>query len=207
MPHLSKFIIGFALILQLSGPSALAQCIGEPFDIVAAYKQLEHSEASVKVKHFKVTGKIDKELRASLDKNGPIDVYGKRVDALTKWLITWHWPGAETGNPDFSKSKPALDLSVIIPCWLEFNKAAPTLQRRWVKFVNALVEHEKGHIAIARENFELPAKAVQQAAHDPTLTARSANRIAQVELEKIRQLDIKYDKETEHGKKFGVKFP
>jgi predicted secreted Zn-dependent protease len=209
MAQLSKilFLCGFFALLQVELAWA-QQCPHEPSEIALRYQALEKSNPALQIKHFNISGGSAIEVRDSLDKQGPIDVYGHRSDALTKWKISWDWPGAETGNPDFAKAKPSLDLSMNIPCWTDYVKADQKLQNRWVTFVMALIDHEKGHVDIARDHFERPAQAVHQAAAiNPNLAAREANAIGENELEKIRQLDIKYDRVTEHGKQQGVKFP
>ncbi len=153
------------------------------------------------MQYYDVTGTTSGELRASMTAQGPVDAAGRRNDAFTQWNIDWTWPL----NPDRSciltNATITATITVTFPRWLTTAGASPSLIMAWNNYQRALVEHESGHVSfvVVAENEVLAA--IKGAACD---TAEVA---AEAVVARIRQHDLDYDAETNHGFTQGAHFP
>jgi predicted secreted Zn-dependent protease len=68
---------------------------------------------------YDVEGASARELRAELDRLGPLDAQGRRFDAFTEWAVTWHPPleHSEQGCT-IGAVETRLRVTVTLPRWL-----------------------------------------------------------------------------------------
>ena len=102
------------------------------------------------LEYFDVHGSTARELRAELNRLGPVADNGVRGDAYTRWRINWKFDLTERG-PDCIASHFVVDLSVtmILPRWLPPAGVPADLVALWDQYSTALRFHEDGHHRIA----------------------------------------------------------
>lgn len=153
------------------------------------------------MQYYDVTGTTASELRASMTAQGTVDAAGRHNDAFTMWNIDWTWPL----NPDRScvlaHATITATITVTFPRWLASAGASPSLIVEWNTYQRALVEHEGGHVSFVTATANDVLAAIQAASCD---TAEGA---AQAVVARIRQHDLDYDAETNHGFTQGAHFP
>jgi predicted secreted Zn-dependent protease len=161
---------------------------------------------SVKIVRYKIDGNDKKELRESINKNGPTDNNGKRWDAYTYWKIKWRWPKNEN-NYSFDKTLVSYNITVHLPELENPNKIDRQTKSNWEHYIQQLVFHELGHVRNILNGVKKLKNNLKEAyLNNSQLTTIEANQIAQQTLAKIRELDQRYDHETNHGQSQGVVF-
>ena len=151
--------------------------------------------------YYDITGATSADLRAAMTAQGPVDADGHRNDAFTQWNIDWTWPL----NPDrtciLGSATITATITVTFPRWLPPPGASASLVVAWNTYQQALVVHESGHVAFVIAEEPVVLAAIKGATCD---TAEGA---AEAVVARIRQHDIDYDAETNHGFTQGAHFP
>jgi predicted secreted Zn-dependent protease len=160
---------------------------------------IEHAQ----ILYYDISGSTASELRASMDSLRPKDPYdGNRpVDAYTGWYISWNWPGYGTENCDLSAAVVTYQINVTLPRWQAPAGASPELIVTWERYIQNLSVHEKGHVNNVVSNYPGILTVIQNA------TCSTAETAAQKALESLREFDVNYDRETNHGATQGAVFP
>ncbi len=153
------------------------------------------------VVYYDISGSTERELREQLDVLGPVGSDNIRWDALTSWFIRWNWPGYGSNACNLSVVKVSYDIEVIFPRWISSENASSELIAKWVRYTQALAEHEKWHVDIVIASIQSVTDAIMGATCD---TAEAA---AQAALIPIRQQNASYDETTRHGAMQGARFP
>jgi predicted secreted Zn-dependent protease len=161
----------------------------------------ETSIPNATVTYYDISGSTAEALRAQMDASGPIGDDGYRGDAITRWHIRWNWPGYNTRQCRVNQASVSYEITVLLPRWAPPDDIPFELTERWTNYINALVEHEKGHVDIVVANYLSVADAIQGA------TCETAEAAAQSAVDAIRQLHLSYDAETDHGATQGARFP
>lgn len=151
--------------------------------------------------YYDISGSTQDELRTQLNTLGPVGFDGYKGDATTNWFIRWNWPGYGTSTCNLSAAIISYDIKVIFPRWIPPADASPDLIAKWENYSKLLAEHEKGHVDSVIENFPAVVDAIKGA------TCETADSVGTEFLNKIRQFDIDYDAETQHGATQGARFP
>jgi predicted secreted Zn-dependent protease len=96
-----------------------------------------------------------------------------------------------------------LDISMTFPQWTNDSAAAPQLVQHWRTYYSALVKHEEGHKAIASG-----AAADIREAGSKIPSQLGCNELAKA-IEKITGeiREREYDRDTDHGRTQGARFP
>ncbi len=103
---------------------------------------------------YDVEGASARELRAALDRRGPIDAHGQHSDAFTEWSLTWHLhtepseQGCAIGGVE-----TRLKVNVTLPRWLSPVEATATPDRPTATPDEPPLEPEPGE---AREGAAAP---------------------------------------------------
>lgn len=154
---------------------------------------------------YDVEGSTAKELRASLDKLGPLDDTG-RHDAYTKYYVRWFYDydRAET-TCRVKNVRATVEVTYTFPNW---PGETPELRERWQRYLEALRTHEKGHTqnGIDAARFLVTGIRELPPAGDCDTAGARANQKANEELELARARDAEYDEETQHGARQGATF-
>jgi predicted secreted Zn-dependent protease len=156
---------------------------------------------NVSVIYYDIYGSSVKELRREMHAKHPSGFDGFNGDATTKWSIRWTWKGYGTNQCDLSSAKVTYSIQVIMPRWTPPENANPELVARWNKYIQALNEHEKGHVDYVIAHYQSVREAILGA------ICSTADAAAKAALDPIRQHDVEYDAETKHGATQGARFP
>jgi predicted secreted Zn-dependent protease len=151
--------------------------------------------------YYDITGSTEDELRAQLNTLGPVGYDGYKGDATTEWFIRWNWPGYGTSTCDLGAADISHDIKVVFPRWSPNADASPDLIAKWAAYTKVLAEHEKGHVDSVLENFPAIVDAIKGA------TCETADSVGNEFLKELRQFDVEYDAETQHGATQGARFP
>lgn len=175
-----------------------------------ASAQASEPIVTVDENYYDITGSTADELRAQLDQLGPLDPWNERHDAQTDWFVSWSYPYAD--QADGCGTGPVtveVNVTFTYPWWEPPATAAPDLVAHWEAYGEALRTHEDGHQQIGLET----AWAVQQALNEvpPQATCAELDQLVdatgQQILDEFRQIEIDYDRETDHGATQGARFP
>jgi predicted secreted Zn-dependent protease len=160
--------------------------------------------------YYDVAGNSAAELRRALDANGPIDESGHRVDAYTRWRVSWTYEAVPDANGcALHNVESSLAVTITLPRWSPAPGAPADLVRAWQRYVKALRVHENGHYAhgvSASEDVTALAKAFRMQS-DCKTTAQAFKRQALAIVDKYKAADATYDRDTKHGQTQGVTFP
>ena len=161
----------------------------------------EEINKDVTYAYYTVPGSNANEIRDSLNKFGPFDLDGVRHDALTRWIVNWGWPGFGTNKGELNKSEITLKIIVIVPRLEDESKLKPELKLRWNKYISKLIEHENGHIKIARD--------CQKEIRESVMRSKPliANDLASGIVKKYIELEKAFDLKSDHGINDGATFP
>jgi predicted secreted Zn-dependent protease len=157
--------------------------------------------ADATMQYYDVTGTTAGELRGSINTQGPLDSGGRRNDALTMWNIDWTWPLNPDSSCILSGATINTTIAVTFPRWLPPAGASAALVQQWNTYEEALVTHESGHVTFVLATAPDVLAAIKGA------TCATAEAAAQAAVGRIRQHDIDYDTETNHGATQGARFP
>ena len=162
------------------------------------------------VHYYDVKGRTLDELRGDVFSRGPYDQFkGQRFAGWTSWQIKW-WLDhrASQDSCRVVSARTETHVTYTMPRWSDERQAATDLQQAWRRFVDALIDHEKGHGRIARQLGERIKIAIQ--ALPPRATCRDleqqANTLAQAMIRDDKEQEA-YDRRTSHGEKQGASFP
>ena len=169
--------------------------------IINQWQPVNHYFPSATVLNYEITGSTAEDLRAQMDFLGPIDDNGHRYDALTRWFIRWYWPGFGQSPCELDKATVSYEVKVIFPRWIPLKDALPKLVAQWEDYINALAEHEKGHVDYFVKNYQSVTVAIKNA------NCHTADSAAHAALVPLRKHDDEYDAITDHGKTQGARFP
>ncbi len=158
---------------------------------------------------YDIQGDSDTELRAQMDAKGP-ELDGDRHDAYTSWHVTWKFPFVK--NDEGCTTGPVTtDVRVVVtlPRWLGYADVNDPLVRRWIRYLDALQEHESGHRLTGINAASDITEQLPQLPPKPTCpeAEETANALARKILEGHRARDVEYDAETKHGATQGATFP
>lgn len=155
---------------------------------------------NVAIAWYEVEGATPAAVRASLDARRPTDPNdGARVDALTRWSISWQWLGSPADPCGLSQATVGFAASVQLP-----RLAVPVmadLRAAWDRYVAALARHEAKHVRAAYAGRTEVLVALRGA------TCATANTAGEAALARIHEEARALDRATDHGRREGARFP
>ncbi len=162
------------------------------------------------IETYDIAGSSDAELRQQMLTAGPLDKTGQtHFDAIATWRVTWAYRWERTGEGCRIFSVDAkLKSKIIVPRWPGAASADPALRTKWEAFSNALLAHEKGHVAYgeaARAEAERAIKALPKMATCEELD-KAAMAAGNAAVNKAKQDELAYDRSTHHGETTGAKW-
>jgi predicted secreted Zn-dependent protease len=177
---------------------------------LAAYAVAGASSVHESVEHYDISGATAQQLRAALNRSGPVDAGGRRYDGLTVWNIAWYPEFHDSGDVcELAAFETSVDIAITLPRWVDRGRAPDELIEQWNEFSRALAEHEREHGAIAltaaatmrKRVGSLPARAnCAELEEDVSSVVRAV-------LREARRAERRFDRTTRHGKKDGARFP
>lgn len=172
---------------------------------------VSNPNVTVKTNYYTITGSTAQQLRQQMNQKGHIDpLSGRRYDAYTGWQISWYYNTTLNNNQcKLHSAKVNTTITFTLPQWKIPSNASQALQTKWNKYINALIQHEKGHEqnGILASNEIL--QRLQTIPSNPSCETlkQNANQLANQVIKKYNQKDITYDKMTKHGITQGAIFP
>lgn len=161
---------------------------------------------------YRISGSTVDDLRMQMNTLSPLD-HGQRVDATTSWYVNWRYNwhyDHPSQNPCYVTSvQVTADITYLYPEWINEDDGDDMLQAKWNNYLNQLAAHEQGHANNGRQaaiEIEKSLLNVQPqtscSALQGMLETTAKNIITQ-----HNAWDVKYDRDTDHGKKQGAIFP
>lgn len=166
---------------------------------------------SIQSEQYVVVGETAAAVRSNLNRNGPYSPIDDRIyDAITRWGVQWSFRYHE--EPDACSLQSAT-IEVVTVTTLPRLSASSRLDAatiaRWQSYLEALEAHEAGHLTSLRRGV----RSLQAAMDDSPLMSTCSelglylNALGNAYQQALREADIAYDADTEHGKTQGATFP
>lgn len=159
------------------------------------------------IDYFTIKGATARELRNELNRLGPIGDTGLRGDGYTHWHIAWKFEFESRGNTCVADNiRVTLEVHMILPRWDPPSDASSSLVALWDRYLTALRFHEDGHynIALAAADEVRRSLVLDRTGGDcPALEKRLNSRANDI-LNRTRQEQAEYDRETDSGRKQGT---
>ena len=167
-------------------------------------------EQTERTHYYAITGSSARELRDAINEKRPVGKDGKPHDAITSWFVRWKYTTTGSSGGCAVKSfDVGLDISMTFPQWTNESAAAPQLVQHWRSYYSALVTHEEGHRAIGSGAAADIREAGSKLPSEPGCNelAKAVEKTAGEILERYRQREREYDRDTDHGRTQGARFP
>jgi predicted secreted Zn-dependent protease len=145
---------------------------------------------------YTVEGSTEDEIRAYMNSVRPGE-----YDALTEWQFQWFVPSDGNGSCNLDGVTIDYKISVKFPQWTPPADAPAELVNKWNGYINALAQHEAGHVQRVVPYVPDLINDIKASSCD------SYNETAQAWLNAIDQSNATYDAETGHGATQGATFP
>lgn len=140
------------------------------------------------VQPYKVVGSSLSEVLSSIRELGPKDQHGISRHAYAGWDIRWSW------DKGIKNPKVRLKLTLIHPAW-DGNCA------EWGRYMDAILRHEMNHL---NNSIKTASKILKTIESSEGLSEEELNQRLAILLQKNREFDLQYDKDTHHGLHEGV---
>lgn len=170
----------------------LAACLS-PSPVVEAPLVIDGAS----IEYYEVYGATLSALSISSAHNAPA-TGTLRQRGSTTWDIRWRYAWNSDRDCDLSRSAVDTEITVTLPHWEPDPAADLETRTEWSRYVHALAEHERGHVALVHEHAARVRPALRAA------TCATADGAAQAVLDELRAAHSRYDEQTENGRKQGA---
>jgi predicted secreted Zn-dependent protease len=154
---------------------------------------------------YDVYGDSPEELKRSLLEVGPRDETGNPRFARTEWTVEWRWSHRTNGGVDPASISLSCKATILLPRYVTTSSSSSDMTSRWASFLTRLEQHEHNHLKhVRRLAPEIKTRIEKADRHNGPLSPSRANRIAHRVIREMRDLDVAYDRQTEHGRTEGV---
>jgi predicted secreted Zn-dependent protease len=161
--------------------------------------------------YYDVDGATAQELRADLNRLGPMDgTEHRRFDAVTHWYVRWRFTYTNVGGGcEISSVSTSADITYAFPRLRRRSTAPAALRRAFAGYLENLLVHEKGHARVGIDIASRIEQGIRRLPPAPTCPVLddAANDLGHALIKEANQLDIDYDAQTQHGKTQGARFP
>jgi predicted secreted Zn-dependent protease len=159
---------------------------------------------------YAITGSTPVELRREMNSKGPRGDDGRRFDGFTRWLVSWRYRYNNTGRGcTIASVTTSVKITITLPEWRNANDGDSATREQWSRYLAALERHEQGHrrhgVAAGHEVDQAIAELPPASTCDAL--GANANALGASILRKYNQLDLDYDRDTDHGATQGARFP
>jgi predicted secreted Zn-dependent protease len=161
-----------------------------------------------RLERYAISGSTPSDLRREMNSKGFRDNGGQIFDGYTRWDITWRYRYNNFGNACAIVSVATrVTVTITLPKWDGEITADNDTRSQWSRYLAALELHERGHRQLAID----AAKEIDRVISGmngkcSTLEAR-ANGAGDAILNRYRQLQLDYDRDTNHDATQGARFP
>lgn len=163
-------------------------------------------EESVEYEHYGVDAS-EGPLRQALTAASPIREDGKTFHGHTQWFVKWrYWWDEDDYGCEINRVAVDFDATITLP---ELEYASDDNQALFDEYIEALDEHELGHVQNGRDAaYEVDAELMELGAMDSCAELETeANALGRRIVKRYNQADRDYDKETGHGRTQGAWLP
>jgi predicted secreted Zn-dependent protease len=179
--------------------------------MLAAVPALAEPTVSESVHYYDVSGATGREVRASLNREGPVSSSdNKRYDAVCRWHVYWKFQYRQRGNA-CGITSAAADVKIVItfPRLKTDETTSPSLVKAFANYTEKLMVHEKGHAQNAIDAARKIEAGILALPSEPTCDAlrTKANDLGHALIKEANQADSDYDRLTRHGATQGARFP
>jgi len=154
---------------------------------------------SMQIEYYDIRGTTFAELRREIDAKGPEGFWGNADSRVSYRFVTRAVPD----GCGIESVRAMADSKVRLPRWANRHAAPPALQDYWDGAARTLELHERGHVQINLD----AAKDVERTLLEmpPQSTCAIATEVAKgraaAVLLRLRERQVSYDRETDHGRK------
>lgn len=163
---------------------------------------------TLELEYFDVHGSTARELRAEMNRIGPVADNGVRGDAYTRWRIDWRFDLTQRG-PECIASNFEIDLAVTmtLPRWVAPPGASADLVALWDRYSAAMRLHEDGHHRIALAAAYEVKRRLEAESREKSCKAleNKLNSAADAVLDEYRARQAEYDRATDSGRTQGTR--
>lgn len=155
--------------------------------------------------YYDVRPRADESIADALSRVSPIRQGGRVFHGYTRWWVEWRFWWRETPNRRCRIDR--VEVSVRGEIQLPELKAGSSNQRdRFLRYRDALHQHELGHYGFALRAGQEIDRGIANLPAEPTCRRLEtvANDIGHGTLSHYRQLEDRYDRETDHGRTQGA---
>ena len=153
-----------------------------------AYPLCEHCS------HYEVTGSTGDEVYNNMRSNAPI-VDGQPMAGVTRF--SWSYQVANCSK--MQEAQISTGIVTSMPHWVDFEQGSSSLKEEWVKFYNALLDHENGHsealVDLTDDNEAIVLN---------SSGCETANEQIHANHSSYRDKNLQYDADTDHGRTQGA---
>jgi predicted secreted Zn-dependent protease len=176
--------------------------------LLGASPVMAKQQVDAKTTYYAVSGWTVRDLRAQMRTLGPSQVgKTKHWGAMTFWNLGWHYRYSRVaGQCVITDINVKVEISYIMPKWVDEDRGNPHTRARWQSFIGALATHEQGHaqhgVDAGAEIERVIAAQPPSSSCDAVGAAAYARGVAIVQ--KYRAIDIDYDRQTDNGRTQGA---
>ena len=167
-------------------------------------------EIQIQKRYYPAAGQTSAQIRQSLDRNTPVRQNGKPFDAYTQWDVDWQfwWAYDGDGTCRITKVTSVIRIRQTFPYLENTSDLAPQQADRWGRYMIALVEHEKGHVALGVDAARKIEHQLSQMGDRPSCDQleSEANALARDIIARYARLEAQYDADTNYGERDGARF-
>lgn len=179
--------------------------------LLATVPALAEPTISETVHYYDVSGATGREVRASLNREGPVSGNdNKRYDAVCRWHVYWKFRFRQRGNACVITSVSTdVKITITFPRLKTDETTSPSLVKAFANYTERLMVHEKGHAQNAIDAARKIEAGILALPSEPTCDALrvKANDLGHAFVKEANQADIDYDRLTRHGATQGARFP
>jgi predicted secreted Zn-dependent protease len=161
--------------------------------------------------YYDVDGAAAQEIRADLNRRGPIDgTEHRRFDAVTHWYVRWRYTYKNVGGGcEITTVSTNADITYAFPRLRPRSAAPAELRQAFAGYLENLLVHEKGHARVGIDIATRIEQGIRRLPPAPTCIVLddAANNLGHALIKEANRLDIDYDAQTQHGKTQGARFP
>lgn len=200
-------LAALVLLLIVAACEAGGRESAQPSGLIGIARRLEilTGVSELTLNYYDIHGTSSGELRAEMARKGPIDLSKERRDGFFEWRIDWSWPDGPDGKPSFERTEARGRYKLTLPRWEPPASASTELITEWERFLVAMLDHERVHLDNALSHRAEIERVIREAARaNPGINREQADSLGQKLLKRLRERDIDFDLESDHGRKTGV---
>jgi predicted secreted Zn-dependent protease len=145
------------------------------------------------------------DIAEALSTFGP-ELAGERVPAVSRQELEWDYQLSETnGECRLQGAEVRLDITVVLPEWLDAAARPEALRARWCEFDEAVRKHEDGHVSLYIEGARDLLRRVRRVQPGVCETVQQeVDEQGRISIEHYGERQSAYDRDTRGGQTQGV---